>query len=43
MKKFVEKILAPYVCKRELLKLPPDYPVLVIFDHYSGQMTDAFF
>ena len=40
MKKFVEKILAPYVCKREL---PPDYPALVIFDHYSGQMTDAFF
>ena len=44
MKAYVENILAPYICnKRRLLKLPDDYPALVIFDHFSGQMTDAFF
>ena len=42
MKAYVEKILVPYVSnKRKHLKLPPDYPALVLFDHFSGQMTDA--
>ena len=41
---YVEKILVPYVSnKRKALKLPQDYPTLVLFDHFSGQMTDAFF
>ncbi len=44
VKDYVEKILVPYVSnKRKLLKLPHDYPALVIFDHFSGQMTDIFF
>ncbi len=42
MKDYVEKILVPYVSNtRKLLKLPHDYPALVISDHFSGQMTDV--
>ena len=42
MMDYVEKILVPYASnKRKLLKLPHDYPALVIFDHFSGQVTDA--
>ena len=41
---YVEKILVPYVAnKRKALKLAQDHPALVIFDHFSAQMTDAFF
>ena len=41
---YVEKILVPYVSnKRKELKLLHDYPALVIFNHFSAQMTDPFF
>ena len=39
---YLQKILIPYVDnKRKLLKLRDDYLVLVLFDHYSGQMTES--
>ena len=39
---YVEKILVPYVYnKRELLKSSHFYPALVIFDQFSGQVTEA--
>ena len=42
MMDYVEKILVPYASnKRKLLKLPHVYPALVIFDHFSGQVTGA--
>ena len=42
MMDYVEKILVPCGSnKRKLLKLPHDYPALVIFEHFSGQVTDA--
>ena len=38
----VEKILIPYASNiRKILKLPHDYPALMIFDHFSGQVIDA--
>ena len=38
MMDYVEKMMVPDASnKRKLLKLPHDYPALVIFDHYSGQ------
>lgn len=44
MMAYVENIILHYISnKRRLLKLPHDYPALVIFDHFSGQMTDSFF
>lgn len=42
MMDYVEKTLVPYTSnKRKLLKLPHDYPALMIFDHFSGQVKDA--
>ena len=39
---YLQKILIPYVDnKRMLLKLRDDYPALVLFDHFSGQMTES--
>lgn len=39
---YLQKILIPYVDnKRKLLKLRDNYPALVLFDHFSGQMTES--
>ena len=39
---YLQKILIPCVDnKRKLLKLRDDYPALVLFDHFSGQMTES--
>ena len=36
-----EKILMPYIsCKRKELKVGTMYPALVIFDNFTGQMTE---
>ena len=41
MKAYIEKILMPYIsCKRKELKVGTMYPALVIFDHFTGQMTE---
>ena len=39
MLQYINKIFLPYVYKE--LKLPSDYPVLMIFDNFSAQKTDA--
>ena len=37
----LNKVLFPYYAKkRRELKLPPDYPDLVIFDNFNGQCTE---
>ena len=42
MKDYLVMVLIPYICnKREELKLRHDYPALVIFDHFAGQITEA--
>ncbi len=42
MKAYIEKILPPYIVrKRTELKLPPDYPALVIFYTVTAQGTEA--
>ena len=41
MRDYVDIILLPYVqAKRQKLKLNPDHPALVIFDHFTGQGTE---
>ena len=41
MKAYIEKILMPYIrCKRSELKVGTTYPALVIFDNFTGQMTE---
>jgi ribosomal protein S21 len=43
MMDYVHGILLPFVQeKRRTLSLPPEYPALVIFDQFKGQLTDAF-
>ena len=43
MMDYVNKILFPYITqKRQLLKLDPLHPALVIFDRFRGQCTDRF-
>ena len=39
MKLYVEKIIVPYMI--EELKLNASYPALVIFDHFTGQVTQS--
>ena len=42
MKRYIEKILLPYVNRKwEDLKLQPDHPVLTIFDNFTGQGTES--
>ena len=42
MRDYVDIILLPYVqAKRQKLKLNPDHPALVIFDHFTGQGTES--
>lgn len=39
---YVDKILVPYINeKRSELKLEPEYPALVLFDQFKGQMTEG--
>ena len=39
---YLQKILIPYIDnKRKLLKVRDDYPALVLFDHFSGQMMES--
>ena len=41
MVEYISKIIFPYLQeKKTTLKLPPTYPSLVIFDEFSGQVTD---
>ena len=38
---YLNKIIFPYCTKkRRELKLPPDFPGLVIFDNFNGQCTE---
>ena len=40
MKDYVEKIILPYIKhKRKSLKLPDDYPALLIFDNFKAQCS----
>lgn len=44
MLQYIDKVINPYVeKKREELKLKPDFPALVLFDHFSGQITQSIF
>ena len=44
MMMYIDKVIAPYVnSKRKELKLPCDFPALVLFDHFSGQVTEVVF
>ena len=39
---YVDIILVPYIQrKRSELKLQPNYPALVVFDQFKGQMTES--
>ena len=41
---YVDKVINLYVeKKREELQLDPEFPALVIFDHFSGQATQWVF
>ena len=41
---YIDKIIVPYVeKKRKDLQLPSDFPALVLFDHFSGQVTNVTF
>ena len=41
MLEYVDIILVPYISEtKNEFKLPPDYPALVIFDQFKGQMTE---
>ena len=39
MKDYVEKIILPYIKHKKSLKLPDDYPALLIFDNFKAQCT----
>ena len=44
MLRYIHKIICPYVAqKRVQLKLGVDFPALVLFDHFSGQITQKVF
>ena len=44
MKVYIDKVIVPYVkVKRKELELSFDFPALVLFDHFSGQITQAIF
>jgi len=41
MLKYIRKVIVPYVARvRQDMQLSDDYPVLAIFDHFKGQMTE---
>ena len=43
MERYLENIIVPYVMKkREELKLAKDFPALMIFDCFKGQVTEGF-
>ena len=43
MKRYVENIILPYIKdKKKALKLPDDYPSLLIFDNFKAQCTSDF-
>ena len=43
MERYLENIIEPYVTKkREELKLAKDFPALMIFDCFKGQVTEGF-
>ena len=40
MKHYIDKVIVPFIdTKRKKLNLPSDYPAVVLFDHFSGQIT----
>ena len=42
MRRYIERIFVPFIAKkREVLKLPSDYPALALFDGFKGQTTDG--
>ena len=44
MLEYIDKVIHPYVeKKREEIHLDSDFPALVLFDHFSGQATQAVF
>ena len=44
MLQYIHKIICPYVTqKRVQLKLGVDFPALILFDHFSGQITQKVF
>jgi len=44
MKRYLEKIIIPFVCrKRKELGLQDNYPALAIYDGFRGQTTDTTF
>ena len=41
---YIEKVIVPYVeSKRKELQLPPTFPALMLFDHFSGQTSQVIF
>ncbi len=39
---YIDKVLIPYVeLKRKELNLSPTFPALVLFNHFSGQTSQA--
>ena len=42
MKRYFERVLLPYIEKREMLKLEKCHPALAIIDSFRGQTTPDF-